>query len=176
MEKIELEKNTNSLSILDGMNVSYDLGKTFTWDNPDSVNQRGWGLNQEIRGKIADGIIDTFILALDDKVVKILGGLGGIEIIFNSKNNGFCIDYKSFPWYWDKKTEMGGYTSYSDLLAGRFVTLKSGIIYLKYDITSHPDYTGFVKDMMTGSWGQIAIQYGIGIKDLPFVNAYLTGE
>jgi hypothetical protein len=70
---------------------------------------------------------------------------------------------------------MGGYTSYNDLLTGRFTTLESGIIYLKYDITSHPNYTGFKKDMADAIWGQISIQYGIGIKDLPFVNAYLVG-
>jgi len=175
MKTIETEKKTNPLKIINGMNVSYELGKAFTWSNPDNVNQKGWGLNHAIRAKIADGTIDTFVLALDDKIVKILGGLGGVEIILNSKNSGFCIDYKSFPWYWDSKTEMGGYTSYSDLLAGRFVVLHSGILYLKYDITTHPDYIGFVKDMMSGVWGQIAIQYGIGIKDLPFVNAYLMG-
>jgi len=70
---------------------------------------------------------------------------------------------------------MGGYTTYNDLLSKDFTTLNSGIIYLKYDITSHPDYKGFLKDMISSDWGQISIQYGIGIKDLPLVNAYLIG-
>jgi hypothetical protein len=115
------------------------------------------------------------VLALDDKKVKTLGGLGGIEIIINSQNNGFRLDYKSFPWYWDSKTETGGYTSYDDLLNGRFAALNSEIIHLKYDITSHPYYADFKNEMTSAVWGQISIQYGIGIKDLPLVNAYLTG-
>jgi len=175
MEKKETENTNILLNVIEKIKISYELGKTYTWINPDNANQRGWGLNQEIRSKVADGMINCFVLALDNEKVKTLGGLGGIEIIFNSQNNGFCLDYKSFPWYWDSKTEMGGYTSYSDLLNRRFVVLDSGIIYLKYDITSHPNYVGFIKDMITGVWGQISIQYGIGIKDLPLVNAYLIG-
>jgi len=175
MKKIKMENNTIPANIIDGMSVSYDLGKEFTWINPDNANQRGWGLTQEMRSKIADGKINHFILALNDTEVKRLGGLGGIEIILNSQNNGFCLDYKSFPWYWDSKTEMGGYTSYSDLLAGSYTFLDYGIIYLKYDITSHPNYAGFKKDMISGIWGQVSIQYGIGIKDFPLISAYLIG-
>jgi hypothetical protein len=101
--------------------------------------------------------------------------LGGIEIIINSQNNGFCLDYKSFPWNWDNKTQTGGYISYDDLLTGRFATHHSGIIHLKYYITLHPNYTSFKNEMTSAVWGQISIQYGIGIKELPLVNAYLTG-
>jgi len=163
------------LNIIDRVNYSFELGKDFTWTNPDNDNQKGWGLSQEIRSKLSDGTIDYFIIALDDSNVKVLGGLGGIEVILNSRTNGFCIDYKSFPWYWDRKTRMGGYISYNDLLSKDFTTLNSGKIYLKYDITSHPDYKGFLKDIISGEWGQISIQYGIGIKDLPLANAYLIG-
>jgi hypothetical protein len=170
-----MEAYTIPLNIIDRVSNSYELGKVFTWSNPDNVNQKGWGLNQETRSKLSDGTIDYFIIALNDANVRTLGGLGGIEVIFNSMTNGFCIDYKSFPWYWDRKTRMGGYISYDDLLSKEFTTLNSGIIYLKYDITSHPDYKGFLKDMTSGNWGQISIQYGIGIKDLPLVNAYLIG-
>ena len=175
MKKIKTENNTIPLNVIDGIRISYELGKTFTWINPDNANQRGWGLNQEKRTEIANGKIQYLVLALDDTEVKRLGGLGGIDIILNSKDNDFCIDYKSFPWYWDKKTKIGGYTSYSDLLAGRFTFLDSGILYLKYDITSHPYYSGFIKDMVSGTWGQICIQYGIGIDDLPLINTYLVG-
>jgi hypothetical protein len=170
-----MENNTIPSDITNGINVFYELGKTFTWINPDNANQKGWALDQEIREKVADGKIENFVIALDDKKVKTIGGLGGIEVILNSKSNGFCLDYKSFPWYWDSETKMGGYTGYNDLLTGRFATLDSGIIYLKYDLTSHPDYVGFKNDMADSFWGQISIQYGIGIKDLPFVNAYLIG-
>jgi len=175
MQEIEKENNTIPLNVKDNINVSYELGKAFTWINPDNANQRGWELNQEIRSRIAGGKIDYLVLALDDTKVKAIGGLGGIEIIMNSQNNGFRLDYKSFPWYWDSKTETGGYTSYNDLLTGRFATLNSGIIHLKYDITSHPYYAEFKDEMNSAVWGQISIQYGIGIKNLPFVNAYLTG-
>jgi hypothetical protein len=174
MQKIEKENNTIPTNIIDDMNVSYELG-AFTWINPDNANQKGWGLNQEKRTKLADGKIQYLVLAMDDKEVKRLGGLGGIEIILNSMDNGFRIDYKSFPWYWDRKTKTGGYTGYDDLLTGRFTVLDSEILYLKYDITSHPYYPGFIKDMGSGIWGQISIQYGIGISDLPLVNAYLIG-
>ncbi|MDR2941667.1 MAG: hypothetical protein LBV17_03650 [Treponema sp.] len=156
-------------------NVSYELGKKFTWINSSNVNQRGWELNQEIMLKIAAGKIKYLIIVLDDTRVKTLGGLGGIEVIINSHNNGFHLDYKSFPWYWDNKTEKGGYTSYDDLLAGGFADLKSGMIHLKYSLTTHPYYKEFKKEMASAAWGQISIQYGIGIKDLPIVNAYLTG-
>jgi len=173
MRKIELETNIIPSGVADGKKVYCELGKAFSWGNPDDSNQKGWVLNREIRAKIADGIVGNFILALEDTKVKTLGGLGGIEVILNSQNNGFCLDYRSFPWYWDVKTETGGYISYGDLLAERFVVLNSGIIYLKYDISAHPNYIGFIKDMIFGNWGQILIQYRIGIKDLPVVNAYL---
>jgi len=174
MQETERRNSIIPLKITGGVSVFYELGKAFTWVNPDNANQRGWDLNQEIRSKIADGKINCFVLALDNAKVKVIGGLGGIEIIVNSQDNGFCLDYKSFPWYWDNKTEMGGYISYNDLLNERFTAFDSGTIYLKYDITSHPCYTGFRRDMISAVWGQISIQYGIGIKDLPFVNAYLT--
>jgi len=175
MKKIEIEKSIIPLKIMDDMSISYELGMPFSLINPDNAKERGWRLSKEIRSKIADGIIDSFVIALDDKIVKIIGGLGGIEIILNSQNNGFCIDNRSFPWYWDSKTETGGYISYNNLLAGRFTVLHSGILYLSYDITSHPEYVGFIKDMISGCWGQIYVHYGIGIKELPIVNAYLMG-
>jgi len=153
----------------------YELGKTFTWNNPDNVNQRGWELNREMMQKIANGEIKYLVLALDDKRVKMIDGLGGIEVIINSQNNGFCLDYKSFPWNWDSKIETGGYISYDNLLTGRFAILHSGALHLKYDITSHPNYADFKNEMISAVWGQISIQYGIGIKDLPLINAYLTG-
>jgi hypothetical protein len=172
----EIESTSFPFNDKDSINLSYELGKSFTWSNPDQVNQRGWELNQELRAKIADGKIEYLVLAFDDTSVKTSGGLGGIEVIVNSQNNGFQLDYKSFPWYWDSETETGGYTSYNDLLTGRFAFLNSGIIYLKYDITSHPYYTEFKKEMVFAVWGQISIQYGIGIKDLPLVNAYLVNR
>jgi hypothetical protein len=174
MQEIKMENAAIPFDV-SGINIFYELGKTFTWINPDNVNQRGWELNREIMLKIADGKVEYLILALDDAKVKALGGLGGIEIIINSHNNGFCLDYKSFPWNWDSKTGTGGYTSYNDLLTGRFAVLNSEIIHLKYDITSHPHYKEFKNEMTSAVWGQISIQYGIGIKDLPLVNAYLTG-
>jgi len=169
------ENNTIPLNVIDEIHISYELGETFTLINPYNVNQRGWGLNKEIRAKLANSTIKYFMLALDDSKVKKIGGLGEIDIILNSQKNGFSIDYESFPWYWDKETRMGGYTGYNELVSGRIAVLNSGIIYLKYDITSHPKYTEFIKDMISGNWGQISIQYRIGINDLPFVNAYLIG-
>ena len=153
--------------------VVFELGETFTWMNPEHVNQKGWELNHEIRQKIADRTIGKFIIALKEETVKSNGGLGGIEVIFNSRNNGFCVDYQSFPWYWDTKTETGGYTSYRDLVNGRYAFIEAGIIYLLYDITMHPNYCGFVAEMSSSDWGQISIQYGIGMRYLPFINAYL---
>jgi len=155
--------------------ISYELGSTYTWTNPDNANQKGWALDQEIRAKIT---VDTFkycVIALDAGIIQTDGGLGGIEIILNSKNNGFCMDYKSFPWNWDRKTQRGGYISYKELLNSGYATLSSGLIYLKYDILSHPNYKGFKAEMPSANWGQISIQYGIGIRILPFVNAYLQG-
>jgi hypothetical protein len=171
----EIENTILPFNSRNGINVSYELGKIYTWGSPNHVNQSGWELNQEIRSKIACSEIEYLILALDDTSVKISGGLGGVEIIINSQNNGFRLDNKSFPWYWDSKTETGGYTSYNDLLTGRFAFLNSGVIYLKYDITSHPYYTEFKNEMASAEWGQISIQYRIGIKDLPLVSAYLMG-
>ena len=101
--------------------------------------------------------------------------MAGLEVSVNSENNGFCMDYKSFPWNWDTATEKGGYVSYAGLLAGGYATVDSGVIYLKYHITSHPHYSAFKKEMSSAEWGEISIQYGIGIRILPFVNAYLQG-
>ena len=169
-----MEGNTIFNNAKNGINCSYELGETFTWINPDNANQKGWELCQDIRQKTANGKIECLILALDDKKVKNIGGLGGIEIIFNSQNNGFCVDYKSFPWNWDSKTKTGGYVSYEDLLTGRFAVLDSGIVLLKYYITMHPNYAEYKNEMASAEWGQISIQYGIGINDLPLVNAYLA--
>jgi hypothetical protein len=173
MREKEMENSTIPLSDKEGINVSHELGKTFSWINPDNGNQRGWELNKEIRSQIACGKINYLILALDNTKVKAAGGLSGIEVILNSQNNGFRLDYKSFPWNWDSKTGTGGYVSYDDLFTGGFAALDSGIIQLKYDITSHPNYTEYKNEMISAVWGQISIQYGIGIKDLPLINAYL---
>jgi uncharacterized Fe-S cluster protein YjdI len=174
MREAEMENTATPFDVRGDINVFYELGKTFTWINPDNVNQRGWELNREIMLEIASGKVEYLILVLDNTKVKALGGLGGIEVIINSQNNGFRLDYRSFPWNWDSETGTGGYTSYNDLLTGRFAVLNSGTMHLKYDITSHPYYTDFKNEMTSAVWGQISIQYGIGIKDLPFVNAYLT--
>jgi hypothetical protein len=157
--------------------LSYELGSTFTWVNPDSANQKGWEINHEIRSKIADGSIKSFVLALNAEDIKTNGVLGGIEIIVNSQDTGFCLDYKSFPWYWDVDAQTGGWISYDDLLIKSHTLLDSSlspaVLYLTYDITSHPIYAKFKEAMRSGEWGQISIQYGLGIKSLPFVNAYL---
>ncbi|MCL2758886.1 MAG: hypothetical protein FWD22_01595 [Treponema sp.] len=152
---------------------SHELGNKFTWENPDQPNQKGWRLNPEIRTMVADGAIKNFILVLDANIVKTDGGIGGIEVSINSLSTGFCMDFKSFPWNWDIDTQAGGYTSYSDLLSCGYATLGSGLINLKYDITSHPNFSAFKSEMSTATWGEISIQYGIGIRILPFVNAYL---
>jgi len=155
--------------------VSYELGSVFTWANPDDGKQRGWELDKEIRSRIVEGAFKYYVIVLDANTVKKNGGLGGIEIIFNSKNNGFCIDYNSFPWNWDSETEKGGYISYNELLSEKHATINSGLLYIKYDISSHPNYKGFKTEMASADWGQLSIQYGIGIRILPFVNAYLQG-
>ncbi|MCL2196476.1 MAG: hypothetical protein FWB77_02550 [Treponema sp.] len=155
--------------------VSYELGSRFTWFNPDQPNQKGWSLDEDLRAKIADGTIKYFIMALDAETVRTDGGLGGIEISFNSQNTGFCMDRKSFPWNWDMVTQTGGYASYNILFIGEHAILDSDIIHMKYDITTHPDYRAFKKEMSNADWGEISIQYGIGIRILPFINAYLQG-
>jgi hypothetical protein len=154
---------------------SYELGSTFTWANPDQPNQKGWALDEQLRYKLALGTFKTFVIALDNSVVQIDGGLGGIEISFNSPKNGFCMDFKSFPWNWEAKTQTGGYISYQDLLNKGYISIDSGILNISYDLTSHPDYKAFKSEMFSSEWGEISIQYGIGIRILPFVNAYLKG-
>jgi len=69
MKEIKTENNTIPLNVIDGIRISYELGKTFTWINPDNANQRGWGLNQEKRTEIANGKIQYLVLALDDTEV-----------------------------------------------------------------------------------------------------------
>jgi hypothetical protein len=160
--------------------ASYELGSTFTWINPSSAAQKGWELNKEARTKISDGTFKYLVLALNADAIKANGVLGGIEIIFNSENTGFCIDYCSFPWYWDVEAKTGGWISYDDLLSNNSTVLDSsvtpGIIYLGYNLTSHPKYNGFKNAMHSEEWGQISVQYGLGIKNLPFVNAYLKAN
>jgi len=155
--------------------ISYELGGVFTWSNPDQPNQKGWALNEEARGLIADGAIEYFVIALDHSIIKTDGGLGGIEVCLNSLNTGFVMDHKTFPWNWDVANQTGGYTSYPDLMAGGYATIDSNLINLKYYIKSHPIYQYFKKEMAHAEWGEISIQYGIGIRILPYINAYLQG-
>jgi hypothetical protein len=153
--------------------ISFKMGD-FTWINKEQPDiQKGWTLKQEIRERIADGTIEYLSLALDDTAVKTSGGLGGIEINFNSQATGFQLDYKSFPWYWDKATGGGGWIGYPDLLEKYFTKLDSGILYLKYDITRHPYYNAFKKAMASAEWGELSIQYGMGLKYLSIVDTYL---
>jgi hypothetical protein len=153
--------------------ISFKLGD-FTWINKEQPNtQKGWELKPEIREMIANGTIEHLSLALDDSAVKTGGGLGGIEININSRATGFQLDYKSFPCYWDKATGGGGWIGYTDLLDKYFTKLDSGILYLKYDITRHPYYSAFKKAMADAEWGEISIQYGMGVKNLPIMDAYL---
>ncbi|MCL2210581.1 MAG: hypothetical protein FWB95_01520 [Treponema sp.] len=155
--------------------VSLELGSRFTWSNPDQPNQKGWALDNNLRAKIADGTVRYFIIALDAETVKTDGGLGGVEVSFNAQILGFRMDHRSFPWNWDIITQTGGYASYNLLFSGGHATLDSEIIHLRYDITTHPDYKEFKKEMSDAEWGEISIQYGIGIRILPFINAYLQG-
>jgi hypothetical protein len=151
---------------------SYELGQ-FTWKNPDNADgQVGWELNREIMDKIADGTIRYFFIALNAAVIKTSNTMGGIEIIVNSKESGFCKDDFSFKWNWDNETKTGGWISYNDLLNESCSSLDSDIIYLRYDITSHPSYDAIKEAMSCAAWGQFAIQYCLGIKNLPFVNGY----
>jgi len=154
--------------------ISHELGK-FTWSNPDQPNQKGWKLEEDIRSIIADGGIEYLVLALDNSIVKTDGGLGGIEISFNTPKSGFCMDFKSFPWNWDSKSQTGGYTSYNDLIAGGYASVDSGIIKLRYYIKSHPKYSAFKSEVEGAEWAEISIQYGIGIRILPLLNSYLQG-
>jgi len=153
--------------------VSYELGSRFTWSNPDQPNQKGWELDKNLRAKIADGTIRNFVISLDAETVRTDGGMGGIEVSVNAQNLGFRMDHRSFPWNWDIITQTGGYTSYHLLFSGGHAVLDSDVIYLKYDITTHPDYNAFKKEMSEAEWGEISIQYGIGIRILPFITAYL---
>jgi hypothetical protein len=153
--------------------VIIELG-FFTWSNTNNPMQKGWSLYQDYRTKIAEGIIKYFYLALKDDVIQANGGVGGIEVILNSRETGFRIHNQSFPWYWDKDTNKGGWINYDDLLQESFVTLNSGKIYIQYDITTHPYYEVFKTDMALAEWGQLSIQYGLGMKDFPVVDGYLT--
>jgi len=155
--------------------VSYELGGVFTWSNPEQPNQKGWTLKEEIRTLIADGAVEYFVLSLDHKMVRENGGLGGIEVSFNSADTGFCMDFKTFPWNWDRRDRSGGYISYADLMAGEYAAVDSNLISLKYYIKVHPNYQSFKEAMSCAEWGEISIQYGIGIRILPFINAYLQG-
>jgi hypothetical protein len=154
---------------------SYELGK-FTWISPDYPNHKGWALDEDLRAKVADGTISNIIIALDSATVKVDGGIGGVEIILNSHNNGFCIDQESYHWCWDEEAQSGGYISYEDLLECGYATLCSEIIYLRYDITEHPNYKGFKTEMSCAEWGEISIQYGLGMRIFPIVNAYLQSN
>jgi hypothetical protein len=155
--------------------ISYELGCVFTWLNPDQPNQKGWTLNEEARGLIADDAIDYFVLALDNQIIRTDGGMGGIEVSVNSSDTGFIMDYKSFPWNWDSNKQTGGYISYPDLTASGYAIVNSNLIYLRYHIKSHPVYHDFKKTMASAEWGEISIQYGIGIRILPYISAYLQG-
>jgi hypothetical protein len=127
----------------------------------------------EIMSTITADKIENLIIAPNNTKVKTLIRLERIEIKINSQSNGLRLDYKSFLCYCDNKTEMG-YTNYGDLFTWRFAVLNSEIIYLKHNLTTYPHYREFKTEKTSVVCGQIYIQCGIGIKDLPLLNAYLT--
>jgi hypothetical protein len=161
-----------SSDINNDKSFSCALGE-FTWESKERPNmQKGWLLAPEIRAKIADGAINYFVLSLNASKIESRGGLGGIEIILNSLITRFKIDYSSFPWHWSSASNTGGWISYADLLKESYVKLDSGTLSLKYKMAAHPYFDAFKTAMSRADWGEIAIQYGLGISNLPFINAY----
>jgi hypothetical protein len=151
---------------------AYQLGD-FTWENRENPNsQKGWLLGQEIRKKIADGTVKFCVIAHDEKKIKDSGGLSGIETIINSQTTRFKIDYSAFPWYWSNATKSGGWISYGDLINVKNIVRDSGVIYLKYEIESHPYFNAFKPAMAIAEWGEFALQYGMGINNMPYINAW----
>ncbi|MCL2720239.1 MAG: hypothetical protein FWD47_02740 [Treponema sp.] len=153
-------------------NIAYDLGE-FTWVNElEPKSQRGWLLDEETRTKVSNGSIKFFVLALCAEDIERVGILGGIDIILNYDIHGQKHHENAFSWNWNSITKTGGWITYNDLLKEKCVTLDSGIIYLRYDITSNPYYNIFKNVMNSADWGIFAIQRWCEIDTLPILKAY----
>lgn len=154
--------------------VTYDLGAKYTWtakandDAPDHDSVRGWELDETIRAKIADGSIKYFVIGLDAAAVQTAGGLGSIGIILNADGMGAWNQYdQAFPWYWDKDAPEGttGWISYTDLIGDYGAGVVDGVVYLQYDITAHPGYSGFKTAVGSATWAQFGLNVNNAWKD-----------
>ena len=136
----------------------YNLG-AYTWDASDSA--KGWMLISDIREKIADGSIKYFVIGLNAASVQAAGGLGGIKIIFNAAS-GWNEDGNAFPWYYEAgKDFWNGWIPYDDLIGdapeGYGADVVDGVVYLQYDLTSHPGYSAFKTALPSATWAQFGL-------------------
>jgi len=137
--------------------VMHHLGTEYSWtDANDST--RGWILSDEVRAKIADGSIKYFLIGLNANTIADAGGLGGINIIFNrSGAGGYSSDEQAFPWNWNSVTETGGWISYADLTGTYGAHVQDGVLYLRYDITTHPGYEAFKAAVVSAEFAQLGM-------------------
>ena len=153
--------------------VSFELGG-FNWENSkEPGSQKGWELTPEIRAKIADGTIKYLVLAFNAATIEDYGFLPGMEIITNSSATNWTEHPTAFSWNWNNDAGPG-FIGYDELFAKNNVEIKSGIIYLSYDIRLHPSYEAIKTGMVSAdAWLQLIVQCYETIDDLPLVNAYL---
>jgi len=144
-----------------GGDVTYDLG-LYTWTNNNHNSIRGWDLDQNIRGKIADGSIKYFVIGLNAASVSTANGLNGIGMIFNA--DGLWGNHeKAFPWFYvegtktEYNTAWNGWISYIDLTGAYGAGVVDSVVYLQYDLREHPDYNTFKTAMSSATWGQFGL-------------------
>jgi len=139
-----------------GEDVYHNLGGTFSWtDGGDSI--RGWFVSEGIREKIADGSIKYLLLGLDEDTVQSVGGLGGIGIFVNAPDGVSGDDSKAFPWYWANPAEndYNGWISYAEL--SDIVFVEDGVMWLEYNLTTHPNYSAWKTALAAAEWAQIGL-------------------
>ena len=133
----------------------------FTWS--DGGNVKGWELDEYARNAFANDVIKYFILGLKISNTSEKGVITELKITFNSEDG------------WKAQSLWGG-ISYSELLTQYYVSLDTAndILYITYDVRTHPDYAGFRAAMSEG-WGRFILENdGGGIFDL-YVSAWFTG-
>jgi hypothetical protein len=130
----------------------------FNWDNSNSDHVRGWTFNSNTIKKIGNGNYKYFVIGLDEASISAAGGLAGIGIMLQSEASGQNTHDQAFPWYYEEDNdEQNGWITYEDLIGEYGAGVNEGIIYLQYDLTTHPSYAAFKTSMATAEWANFGL-------------------
>ena len=146
----------------------FNLGKFTIISEGQPRSQRGWNVVPDVRAAFANGSIKYFVIAFEAKSIEARGGLGGFEMIVNCAATNWSQHGNAFGW--------GDWINYSDLIAKDYAKLDNGILYLKYDVTTHVKFADFKAGMASATWAQWMIQIWEQLDVVNVVSGFFCGE